>query len=64
MRPRIYYRWVNAMNGAEITTAVTALAQAISQALSDDELTVFAALVTQLGDTLESIAAIREIAQK
>lgn len=52
------------MNGAEITTAITALAQAISQVLTDDELTVFSALVTQLGDTLESIAAIREIAQK
>lgn len=49
------------MHAFETTTAVTALAQAISQTMTDEELAVFAALVTQLGDTLESIAALRAV---
>lgn len=42
-----------------LTTAVNTLAVALSAALNDEELNLAAALVTQLGDTLATIAAQR-----
>lgn len=52
------------MNAFEITTAVHTLAQAIAGALDTDELVIVAALFTQLGDTLDAVAAIRTASQE
>lgn len=43
------------------TTAVNTLAAAIAAQLGDQELALTAAVLTQLGDTLETIAAQREL---
>lgn len=43
-----------------LTTAVNTLAVAMAQHMSDSELAMAAALLVQLGDTLETIAAQRE----
>lgn len=43
-----------------LTTAVNTLAVAIANQLNDADLTLLGALLTQLGDTLETIAAQRE----
>lgn len=43
-----------------LTTAVNTLAVSIAARLNDDDLTLLGALLTQLGDTLETIAAQRE----
>ena len=42
-----------------LTTAVNSLAVAIAAQLNDDELSMAAAILTQLGDTLATIAAQR-----
>ena len=49
------------MNACELTASVTALANIIACRLSDDELTLLAVVLTQLGDTLGTIAAQRSI---
>ncbi len=49
------------MNPCELTTGVTALANVLASGLSDDELGMTAALFTQLGDTLATIAVQRSI---
>lgn len=43
-----------------LTTAVNTLAVSIAAGLNDADLTLLGALLTQLGDTLETIAAQRE----
>lgn len=43
-----------------LTTAVNTLAVAIASELNDNELNMIAAIFTQLGDTLATIAAQRE----
>lgn len=43
-----------------LTTAVNTLAVSIAGRLNDNDLTLLGALLTQLGDTLETIAAQRE----
>nr|WP_326185169.1 DUF6774 domain-containing protein [uncultured Oscillibacter sp.] len=43
-----------------LTTAVNTLAVSIAARLNDSDLTLLGALLTQLGDTLETIAAQRE----
>ncbi len=43
-----------------LTTSVNTLAVAIAARLSDEELGLVGAILTQLGDTLETIAAQRE----
>lgn len=43
-----------------LTTSVNTLAVAIASRLDDGELGLVAAVLTQLGDTLETIAAQRE----
>ena len=48
------------MNACELTTSVTALANAIACRLTNDEITLLAAVLVQLGDTLATIAAHRE----
>ena len=45
------------MNSLELTTAVTALANAIACKLTVDEIAFLASVVVQLGDTLATIAA-------
>ena len=45
------------MNSLELTSAVTALANAIVCKLSVDEIALLASIFVQLGDTLATIAA-------
>ena len=45
------------MNPLELTSAVTALANAIAYSLSPGEITLVAGIFVQLGDTLATIAA-------
>ena len=45
------------MNSLELTSAITALANAIACKLSVDELALLASIFVQLGDTLATIAA-------
>jgi hypothetical protein len=49
------------MNACEITAAITALANAIACKLNDDELALVGAVLSQLGDTLDTIAAQRAL---
>ena len=49
------------MNACELTAAVTALANTIACGLSPDELNILGVILTQLGDTILTIAAHREI---
>ena len=49
------------MNPCELTAAVTALANTIACGRSVDELNLLGVILTQLGDTLFTIAAQREI---
>jgi len=49
------------MNGSQITIATTVIANTLACGLSDDELTLIAAIFTQLGDTLATISAVRTI---
>ena len=52
------------MNPCELTASVTALANALACRLSEEELTLLAVVLTQLGDTLAAIAAQRAICCK
>lgn len=45
------------MNSLELTTAVTALANAIACKLTVDEIALLASVLVQLGDTLTTIVA-------
>ena len=45
------------MNSLELTSAVTALANAIACKLSIDEIALLASIFVQLGDTLATISA-------
>lgn len=47
-----------------LTTTVNSLAVAIAGQLNDQELGLVGAILTQLGDTLETIAAQREICSR
>lgn len=42
-----------------VSTAISAVAAAIAANLSDEDLALTAAVLTQLGDTLETIAVLR-----
>jgi hypothetical protein len=59
--PCIVWGEVIDMSPCELTTAVSALANVISANLSDDELSLLGAILTQLGDTLETISVQREV---
>ncbi len=52
------------MNALELTSSITALANAIACQISDDELDLLAAVFTQLGDTLATISVQRDICEK
>jgi hypothetical protein len=49
------------MNACELTAAVTAAANYLSCRLTDDELNILGVTLTQLGDTLITIATQRSI---
>lgn len=49
------------MDPRELTASVTALANIIAAQMSDEQLTLLAAILVQLGDTLATIAAQRSI---
>lgn len=48
------------MNSCELTASITAIANALSCKLNNDEITMLAAIFVQLGDTLATIAVQRE----
>ena len=52
------------MNSCELVTYVSSVACAISQCYPPEELAVLAAVLTQLGDTLETILANEELCKK
>lgn len=49
------------MNACEVTAAVTAIANALACRLTEEELSLLGAVLTQLGDTLATIAAQRSL---
>ena len=52
------------MNPCELTASLTAVANAIACRLSTEELTLLGVVLTQLGDTLTTIAVGREVCEK
>ena len=52
------------MKSFELTAAVTALANAIAERLSDGELALIASLFVQLGDTIATILAGRALTEE
>lgn len=51
------------MNSCEITASVTAVANALACKLDNDELTLLASVLVQLGDTLVTIVTQRAICE-
>ena len=51
------------MNPCELTASITALANSMACKLSVDELSLWGAVFTQLGDTLTTIAVQKSICQ-
>ena len=56
-------RWtgVRRMHACEVTASVTALANTLACQMTNDELNLLGVILTQLGDTILTIAAHREI---
>ena len=52
------------MNTCSLTASITALANTLSCNLTEDELNLLGVILTQLGDTLLTIATQRSICQK
>lgn len=52
------------MNYCELTASITALANSIACKLNNEELTLLASILVQLGDTLVTIATQRAICEK
>lgn len=52
------------MNPCELTASITALANALACRLSEEELNLLGAALTQLGDTLVTIATQRSICNR
>lgn len=52
------------MNACELTASITALANALACNLTEDELNLLGAALTQLGDTLTTIATQRSICSR
>ena len=52
------------MNACELTASIIAVANALACRLSDDELTLLGVTLTQLGDTVLTIATQRSICSK
>ena len=51
------------MNSCEITASVTAVANALACKLNNDEMTLLASVLVQLGDTLVTIVTQRAICE-
>ena len=51
------------MNSCELTASVTAVANSLACKLSNDELTLLASVLVQLGDTLVTIVTQRSICE-
>lgn len=51
------------MNSCELTAAVTAVANTLACKMSNEELTLLASVLVQLGDTLVTIATQRSICE-
>lgn len=49
------------MNHCELTASITAIANTLACNLTQDELTLLGTVLTQLGDTLSTIAAHKSI---
>ena len=52
------------MNSLELTSAITALANAIACKLSEDEVALLSSVLVQLGDTLATIAAQKALRER
>ena len=52
------------MNPLELTSAVTALANAIAKNLTSSEITLLASILVQLSDTLGTIVASRDLCEE
>lgn len=52
------------MNPCELTASVTAIANTLACKLTEDELNLLGVILTQLGDTLLTIATHRSICSK
>lgn len=52
------------MNPCELTAAITAIANGLACKMTDDELELWAVVLTQLGDTLATIVLQRSLCQK
>lgn len=52
------------MNSLEVTSAVTALANAIACQLTNDEVILLASILVQLGDTMVTIATWKDLCEK
>jgi hypothetical protein len=55
---------VNTMNGCALTVSVTALANTLACSLTEEELNLLGVTLTQLGDTLLTLATHRSICCK
>ena len=51
------------MNSCELSASVTAVANAIACSFSNEELTLLAAVLVQLGDTLATVVTSRSICE-
>ena len=49
------------MNACELTASVTAIANALACSLTEDELNLLGVILTQLGDTILTIATHRSV---
>ena len=54
----------NTMNSCELTAAITAAANVLAKSLTNDELNLLGVTLTQLGDTLITIATQRSLCEK
>ena len=52
------------MNSCELTASITAIANTVACRLNNDELTLLASILVQLGDTLVTIATQRSICEQ
>ena len=61
---RITWYGVRNMNNCQLTLAITALANAMTKNLSPEEAALLGSLLTQLGDTILTIAAQQSLCSK
>ena len=52
------------MNACELTASITAIANLLAQKLTEDELNLLGVILTQLGDTILTIATQKSICCK